>query len=1053
MQVQDDKTLPPLKEIFYDLNELQFEAVTAPADSTLQIIAGPGTGKTKVLTCRVAYLLLYQNYSPRDIIVTTFTKKAAKEMIERLQLVLKDYLYIDPNSLIIGTFHSICFKLLKRNCKRIGLDPDFKVADERDSNDILKKIIRNAPDHFGHMGPITSSAISGFRSYISRAKSEGKFPEQMKLKGVRGQDSHLQVYEMYMDTLKKEKMIDFDDCLLFTKRLLTENPQIVSRIRHVLVDEFQDTNEVQMDLVYLFSEHDTAFKDNVTVVGDPDQSIYGFRNSISDIFERKEKHYLDKPDNKFRKIILKKNYRSTKNILDAAELVMSQQYATRQAKQLENNLELNFPVHFEELMYGKEEPYYLGKKVEYLIGCCENVNFGDIAVLLRKSSLSRKIEEEFRKKRIPYRILRGTSFWERKEIKFMIYLLRAVGYKTDWLAYDATMNVPKRGLGDKFLENLKLYCDKFQRNSIIEFDTIDIFNKIVQGKLDFKINTKQREGLSDYVNLIIQARDILKDYNNMGLGTRLELAFKHLVEKSGIIDAIISETEKKAASEISEKKELMQENIDEFSEQFLTFEPIENDDSFFDQDGNINGGPIIYHGLEQVLPDVSDVQEVTEADDVHNDSDSDSIEIVDVREVNGRGDYKSCSADEADEVDYDIGNISMATQERFAKMEDTIFKDDNPGIRGRKFVTLFLEGIKLYDETPKDAQVGEYVSEEEKNNVITISTIHASKGLEWPVVFIPSLVDGIIPSSQSLSEEGERAEKLLDEERRCLYVAITRAKYKVFLSSYKKMGDTETFSFSYDRPLGTSRFVTPIRINKSVCYNDRFANMLLDQTVYKYELKNSKYRRSSRSSKDRILDFQTSEERFEKFKVMHSYAPTSLVPVISSSLNKIGTRETPSSRAERFKNSARQILLKNKIGMGAPNSGFKSVLQINENGNISDKTKSALSMKSSFGSPNIQRSTNCNSKLRAPSYITKGSSVSFGRKELNNGSHSESAVLAGVKDRNRDKMFAPQIVRTFKPNSQSGDGCSMVNNTESTSGGTKRKRLGMTRRITKLKKE
>ncbi|GMF69437.1 unnamed protein product [[Candida] boidinii] len=186
---------------------------------------------------------------------------------------------------------------------------------------------------------------------------------------------------------------------------------------------------------------------------------------------------------------------------------------------------------------------------------------------------------------------------------------------------------------------------------------------------------------------------------------------------------------------------------------------------------------------------------------------------------------------------------------------------------------------------------------------------------------------------------------------------------------------------------------------------------------------------------------------------MHSYAPTSLVPVISSSLNKIGTRETPSSRAERFKNSARQILLKNKIGMGAPNSGFKSVLQINENGNISDKTKSALSMKSSFGSPNIQRSTNCNSKLRAPSYITKGSSVSFGRKELNNGSHSESAVLAGVKDRNRDKMFAPQIVRTFKPNSQSGDGCSMVNNTESTSGGTKRKRLGMTRRITKLKKE
>ncbi|GME68668.1 unnamed protein product [[Candida] boidinii] len=1048
MQGQDAKILPSLKEIFHDLNELQFEAVTAPPDSTLQIIAGPGTGKTKVLTCRVAYLLLYKNYSPRDIIVTTFTKKAAKEMIERLQLLLKDYPYIDLNSLIIGTFHSICFKLLKRNCKRIGLDSDFKVADERDSNDILKKIIRDAPDHFGHIGPITSSAIRGFRSYISRAKSEGKFPEHMRLKGIRGQDLHLQVYEMYMDTLKKEKMIDFDDCLLFTKKLLTENPQIVSRIRHVLVDEFQDTNEVQMDLVYLFSEHDTAFKDNVTVVGDPDQSIYGFRNSVSDIFERKEKHYLDERENKFKKIVLRKNYRSTKNILDAAELVMSQQYAKRQAKQLENNLDLNLPVHFEEIMYGKEEPYYLRKKVEYLLGCCENVNFGDIAVLLRKSSLSRKIEEEFKKKRIPYRILRGTSFWERKEIKSMIYLLRAVGYKTDWLAYDATINFPKRGLGAKFVENLKLYCDKFQRNSVVEFDTIDIFKKIVQGKLDFKINTKQREGLSDYVNLIMGARDILKDYNKMGLGARLELAFKHLVENSGIIDALISETEKKAANEISEKKEMMQENIDEFAEQFLTFEPRENDDSLFDQDGNINGGPIIYHGLEEVLPSASvSVQGLTEVNDVRDDGDSDSIEIVDVREVTGGSAYESCITDESDD---DMANISMATQERFAKLEDTIFKDDKPGIRGRKFVTLFLEGIKLYDETPKDAQVGEYVSEEEKNNVVTISTIHASKGLEWPVVFIPSLVDGILPSFQSLSEEGERAQKLLDEERRCLYVAITRAKYKLFLSSYKKMGDTETFSLSHNKTLGTSRFITPIRINKSVCYNDRFANMLLDQSVYKYELKDSKYRPSSRSSEDRISDFQTSEERFEKFKVKDYYAPTSLVPVIPSSLNKIGTRESPSSKAERFRNSARQILLKNKIAMGTPNSGFKSVLQINENESITEKPKLAMSMQSSFDSSNIQRSTNFNSSLRAPSNIIKENSGNFVRTKLKNGNYSDSTI-AGIKDGNINKMFAPQIVESFKLTPQSGDTCTIVN-TENSSG-TKRKRLGMTRRIIKLKKD
>ncbi|GMF63886.1 unnamed protein product [[Candida] boidinii] len=198
------------------------------------------------------------------------------------------------------------------------------------------------------------------------------------------------------------------------------------------------------------------------------------------------------------------------------------------------------------------------------------------------------------------------------------------------------------------------------------------------------------------------ARDILKDYNKMGLGARLELAFKHLVENSGIIDALISETEKKAANEISEKKEMMQENIDEFAEQFLTFEPRENDDSLFDQDGNINGGPIIYHGLEEVLPSASvSVQGLTEVNDVRDDGDSDSIEIVDVREVTGGSAYESCITDESDD---DMANISMATQERFAKLEDTIFKDDKPGIRGRKFVTLFLEGIKLYDETPKDAQ-------------------------------------------------------------------------------------------------------------------------------------------------------------------------------------------------------------------------------------------------------------------------------------------------------------------------------------------------------------
>ncbi|GMF09033.1 unnamed protein product [[Candida] boidinii] len=392
----------------------------------------------------------------------------------------------------------------------------------------------------------------------------------------------------------------------------------------------------------------------------------------------------------------------------------------------------------------------------------------------------------------------------------------------------------------------------------------------------------------------------------------------------------------------------------------------------------------------------------------------------------------------------------MATQERFAKLENTIFKDDKPGIRGRKFVTLFLEGIKLYDETPKDARVGEYVSEEEKNNVVTISTIHASKGLEWPVVFIPSLVDGILPSFQSLSEEGERAQKLLDEERRCLYVAITRAKYKLFLSSYKKMGDTETFSLSHNKTLGTSRFITPIRINKTVCYNDRFANMLLDQSIYKYELKDSKYRPSSRSSEDRISDFQTSEERFEKFKVKDYYAPTSLVPVIPSSLNKIGTRESPSSKAERFRNSARQILLKNKIAMGTPNSGFKSVLQINENESITEKIKSAMSMQSFFDSSNIQRSNNFNPSLQAPSNIIKENSGEFVRTKLKNGYYSDSTI-AGIKDGKINRMFAPQVVESFKLNPQSGDTCTMVN-TENSSG-TKRKRLGMTRRIIKLKKD
>jgi len=418
-------------DILANLNPPQREAVEAP-DGPLLILAGPGSGKTRVITYRIAYLIKVRGVRPYRIMAVTFTNKAAREMTARLGQLVS---YALPE-LTIGTFHAICARILRRDGRAIGIEPRFVIYDDEDQTSLIKRSLQAL-----NLDP-KQYAPSSVASAISAAKTQTLTPAEYAQRSRSYFDEIVgRVYEHYQKQLEASSALDFDDLLMKTVHLFRQHTEILdkyqSRYLHLLVDEFQDTNTVQYELI---KQLGGKYR-NICVVGDPDQSIYSWRyadvrNILS--FER------DFPD--ARVILLEQNYRSTQKILEIASHVISTNKQRKPTKLWTQN-EPGEPVSVVESYTEQDEAQFVVNEIDRLVEKGE-ATLADCAVLYRTNAQSRAIEEAFVRYGMPYKLVAGTRFYERREVKDVVAYLRLIQNSNDNISLLRVINVPQRGIGD-----------------------------------------------------------------------------------------------------------------------------------------------------------------------------------------------------------------------------------------------------------------------------------------------------------------------------------------------------------------------------------------------------------------------------------------------------------------------------------------------------------------------------------------------------------------------------------------------------------------------------
>ncbi len=416
------------------LNEQQLNAVTVAGGATL-VLAGPGSGKTRVLTHRIAYLIDQMGVPPYRILAVTFTNKAANEMKKRLESMVPER----AQSVWLGTFHSICVKILRREARYLPVDSNFTIYDVDDQAALIKTILKdlNLDDKLYRPGAIQET--------ISRAKNEMIMPKQYNIRTSR--DAKIQeIYERYQASLRACNAMDFDDLLLSALSLLYENDDVrekyASRFEHVLVDEFQDTNQIQYELVRLLSN----VHKNLFVVGDEDQSIYRWRGADYRNVLRFEDDYGN-----FSKVLLEQNYRSTQVVLDLARSIIDQNQH-RTPKALFTDRGTGSLIRFYNAEDDRDEADYIVRTIGSEIK--KGISLASYAVMYRMNSQSRMLEEAFMKAGIPYRLVGAQRFYGRREVKDVIAFLRLVHNPKDEVSIRRVINVPPRKIGSKSVEKL-----------------------------------------------------------------------------------------------------------------------------------------------------------------------------------------------------------------------------------------------------------------------------------------------------------------------------------------------------------------------------------------------------------------------------------------------------------------------------------------------------------------------------------------------------------------------------------------------------------------------
>ncbi len=440
-----------MNEHLSKLNKEQLEAV-CQTEGPVLVLAGAGSGKTRVLTSRIAYILEKELCYPSQILAITFTNKAANEMRERVEQILGE----QAKGMWISTIHSMCLRILRASIGRLeGYNKNFTVYSENDRERVIKRII-------SELNLEGDSILKNAKYHISFAKTADISPQRYLVEGL-GNDIPLycKIYKIYEETLKSSNAMDFDDLLLKTYHLLDEDEEVrnyyANKFHYVLIDEFQDTNQIQMNI----AKHLAFVHENIFVVGDDDQSIYGWRGAeIKNILEF-NKHFKDVKVYK-----LQQNYRSTKRILELANTIIKKN-KVRSSKTLwtENpdGVKVEYYCGDEET----NEAYYAVRQIRALVD--RGAKYSDFAILMRVNALSRSFEQEFLKYNVPYKVFGGFKFFERKEIKDLTAYLRIINNPLDNDAILRIINTPKRGIGDKTITELVGYASA---NNLSVFDAL-----------------------------------------------------------------------------------------------------------------------------------------------------------------------------------------------------------------------------------------------------------------------------------------------------------------------------------------------------------------------------------------------------------------------------------------------------------------------------------------------------------------------------------------------------------------------------------------------------
>jgi len=629
------------------LNKEQQEAVKH-MEGPLLILAGAGSGKTTMMTHRIAYML-EKGVSPYNILAVTFTNKAAGEMKDRIESLTGG-----TRGMWVMTFHAMCVRILRNHGDVLGFKNGFSIYDESDKKALLKRIVKDLKID-EKIYP-----VSYLGSVISSCKEAEEDPDDyiennsMNFKA----ETVAKVYARYMEDLQQNNAMDFDDLLWNAVKLFEASSEVLSyyqqRFKYIMVDEYQDTNYLQYKLIHALAEK----SHNLCVVGDDDQCIYQWRGAdIRNILDFEK----DFPETKVVK--LEQNYRSDANILDLANSVIANN-RNRKAKELWTDRNEGSKITYRRLEDEQREAWYVGGEIQRLHDE-EGIPFNDMAILYRKNAQSRPFEEKFSFRGIPYRVLGGTRFYDRKEIKDVMSYMHLVENPSDDVAMARIINEPKRGLGPKSLGGIVSYAKAYK---------LSIFEALKEQEVLGSLSRKSRAAVEDLVTML---DELGAEQDNMELSD----IYDNLIRRSGYLTALEAENTVEADARI--------ENI------------------------------------------------------------------LELRSVIAEFEEKAA------------GSVLTDEEDEFREERDRL-REDGFDVKEPTLLQSFLERIALLSDID---------NRDESEDAVVMMTLHSSKGLEFPVVFMPGMENGLFPGSTSMDDPSK-----MEEERRLCYVGITRAMRKLYLT-------------------------------------------------------------------------------------------------------------------------------------------------------------------------------------------------------------------------------------------------------------------------------